>query len=182
MNLRKIIFTVFCVIAIIIILFVINKIETTPQQIPAAAQPAGFEIPSPESPAGTSAQTDKEIPIEKEYPKQVMVGLKSWSDLESAKQIIIDNGGKIIKTLKWPTKNVIIAVLPDRNSEQGILKNSFWGKLVGGVGFSDFGNKLSGGIDYAEKDIKVPAQAINPIDWGVARIKADKVWNVSTGK
>ena len=101
--------------------------------------------------------------------------------MESAKKIV-ENNGKIIKILNWPTKNVIIASLPDKNSEQGILKNSFWGKLVGGIGFASFGNKLSGGVDYIEKDIKVPLQAINSVDWGVARVGADKVWDVSTGK
>ncbi len=193
MNLRKkIILAISCIIAIVIALFIINKIETAPQQIPATAQPTITQISSPEPPTeistpigGQAVPVSKEVPLEKEYPKQVIIGLRSWSDVESAKKIITDNGGQITKTLKWPTKNVLIAVLPDKNTEVGILKNSFWGKLIGGIGFASFGNKLSGGIDFVEKDVKVPAQAINPIDWGVARMKADKVWNApggSTGK
>ena len=181
-SLRKIILAIFFAIAIVVVLLVINEIETVPQQIPAAVQPITPQISLPEPPTGAAAPAGKEVPLEKEYPKQVIIGLRSWSDVESAKQIIIDSGGQIIKVLKWPTKNVIIAVLPDKNTEQRIWKNTFWGKLAGGFGFTSFGNKLSGGIDFVEKDIKVPAQAVNPIDWGVIRIKADKVWNVSTGK
>ncbi|MBI3046381.1 MAG: S8 family serine peptidase [Candidatus Harrisonbacteria bacterium] len=182
MNSQKIIFVIFCIIAIVIALFVINKIETAPQQVPVTTQLTAWEIPAPAPPTKALAPAGKETPLEKEYPRQVMIGLRAWSDVESAKKIITDNGGQIIKTLKWPAKNVIIAVLPDKNVEQKILKNSFWGKLIGGIGLTSLGNKLSGGVDYVEKDLKVPAQAINPIDWGVARIKADKVWNASTGK
>ena len=59
--------------------------------------------------------------------------------MESAKKIIVENNGKIIKILNWPTKNVIIASLPDKNSEQGILKRIHFGeKLVGGIGFASF--------------------------------------------
>lgn len=183
MNLRKIILAISFGLAIgIVVLLIINKIEITPQQIPATAQPTIPQISQPEPPTGISVPASKEVIVEKEYPRQVMIGLRSWSDAESAKKIIIDSGGQIIKTLKWPTKNIIIAILPDKNVEQAILKNTFWGKLAGGIGFSDFGNKLSGGIDYVEKDVKVPAQAINAVDWGVIRIKADKVWNASMGK
>ena len=141
------------------------------------------QLPPSELLPKAPALIGKEVPAEKEYPKQVIVGLRTWSDVESAKKIITDSGGQIIKALKWPTKNVIIAVLPDKNAEQKILKNSFWGKLVGGAGFSDFGNKLSGGVDYVEEDVKVSEQGINSIDWGVIRIEANKVWNASiTGK
>src|SRR3989338_3892205 len=166
-SLRKIILAIFFAIAIVVVLLVINEIETVPQQIPAAVQPITPQISLPEPPTGAAAPAGKEVPLEKEYPKQVIIGLRSWSDVESAKQTIIDSGGQIIKVLKWPTKNVIIAVLPDKNTEQRIWKNTFWGKLAGGFGFTSFGNKLSGGIDFVEKDIKVPAQAVNPIDWGV---------------
>ena len=183
MNSRKIILFIAAAIAVLfVVLLVLNKIKTTPQKIPAAALPTTGEISAaPSPPTEVAAPVSKAPLIEKEYPKQVIVGLRSWSDVESAKKIITDSGGEIVKTLKWPTKNVIIAVLPDKNSEQKILKNSFWGKLVGGIGFSDFGNKLSGGVDYVEKDAEVYAQD-QDIDWGVIRTQAYKVWKLSTGK
>ena len=128
----------------------------------------------------STTETSTRTIVKEEYPKQVIVSLKSWSDTESAKGIIIENGGQIIKVLNWPTKNVIVASLPDKNAEEGILKNSFWAKLVGGIGFSSLGNKLSGGVDSIEQDVEVYPNA-QAIDWGAVYVKADKVWSASGG-
>ncbi len=178
----------FCVAAVLLLL-VINKFETTPSaevQVPASS--TGQLVPqSPEGAvllrkSSTLSSVTNQVPAQAEYPKQVMIPLLSWSDTESAKKIITDNGGKILRILKWPMKNVIIAILPDRNAELGILKNTFWGKLVGVVGLSSFGNSLSGGIDAVEKDTRVYAQTTQSFDWGIGAIGAYKVWGVSTGK
>ena len=127
--------------------------------------------------------TEGSVEIKKEeYPKRVIVTLKSWSDIESAKKIITDNRGEVLKTLNWPTGNVLIAVLPDKNAEEGILKNSFWGKLVGGIGFSSFGNSLSGGIDSAEIDAEARLQDVQSMDWGIPKIGVNRVWGLTTGK
>ncbi|GEM_PF-4496493 len=191
-NFKKstvVIITILCVATIISSFFIINKIYDTPVRNVAVEYPPtpvfqeSLRLSSPEE-TGESTQsegiatTSEEIfvPVIKgEYPKQVIISLKSWSDIESAKAIIIKNNGKIIRVLNWPTKNVIIASLPDKNAEDGILKNSFWAKLVGGIGFSSLGNKLDGGIDYIEEDKEIYANG-QITDWGIPYIQADKVW------
>lgn len=177
---NKIIVIVSCIVVIILSLFIINKIQITPSQYVLSA-PEKLEVraTSPSEELSASSETSTAI-VKEEYPKQVIVSLKSWSDTESAKGIIIENGGQIIKVLNWPTKNVIVASLPDKNAEEGILKNSFWAKLVGGIGFSSLGNKLSGGVDSIEQDVEVYPNA-QAIDWGAVYVKADKVWSASGG-
>lgn len=77
---QKIAIIISCIVAIILGLLILNKIETAPQKIPAEVRPVP-QIVKPSSPDGTffpgkSAATSasvKEIPAEKEYPKQVIV-------------------------------------------------------------------------------------------------------------
>jgi len=126
----------------------------------------------------TIVVSDDRVETKEEYPKQATIGLKSWSDLERAKQIIIDNGGNIVNIYNWPDKNVIVAEIPSKEAEEAMLKNSFWAKIVGAVGFSDYGNELSGGIDYIEEDPDVHFDG-QLADWGLAKIQIQKVWDIS---
>lgn len=180
LNLRKIIFVIFCAIAASFVIFAVKNWTAIFPDTSVPPAPVATEISAP------SSSSEQPAPPKEEYPKQAVIGLKSWSDVESAKKIITDNGGKIISVLDWPTEKVITASIPNKETEQKILNNSFLGKIIGGIGLSSFGNKISGGINYLEEDQEVPPPpAVGDlgqiVDWGVVRVQADKVWGVTRG-
>ncbi|MBI3046379.1 MAG: S8 family serine peptidase [Candidatus Harrisonbacteria bacterium] len=115
------------------------------------------------------------------YPKRVMLTLENWSDAEQAAALIKKNGGQIIKLVHWPEKNVVIALLPDKDAEQIIRRDAFWGGIVGFFGFTGAGNKIGGGIDSVITDGKVSADSAQVPNWGVLRIKANEAWAMSRG-
>lgn len=187
MNLRKIILAIFFIIALTIVFFVIKNWIAVFLELPPSAE-IETSAPGPIDGAAPPLLKDKEITVKKEtYPKQAVIGLRSWSDVEAAKKIITENGGKIHGVLDWPTEKIISVTVPNKEAEQKILRNSFWGKLAGGIGFTSFGNRLSGGIDYLEESIEAFPDALiesgrQIVDWGVKQMQADKVWETSRGR
>ncbi|MDE2001178.1 MAG: S8 family serine peptidase [Patescibacteria group bacterium] len=114
------------------------------------------------------------------YPMQVAIPLKSWSNIDTAKQMITAAGAQIVKVLDWPTGRVIIATVPNAAVAGQISKNSFWGNIAGAVGLSGWGNTISGGIDSVQADAKVYTQD-QSVTWAATQIKADQVWHAADG-